>query len=73
MRTASQREISVKHLTAAGCSSTPALIAWKHDTQGDDDWVTGGYIDYILMEKLPRNRIWSWPGPMPREERDQLR
>ncbi|KAL1979309.1 hypothetical protein VTN96DRAFT_6229 [Rasamsonia emersonii] len=74
MRVTSQREVSaLEHLTAVGCSSTPALFAWKHETQGDDDWIPGGYIDYILMEKLPGTSPGYWSGVMKREERDQLR
>jgi hypothetical protein len=74
MRSTSQREVSaLDYLTKAGCSSTPKLFAWKHETQGDDDWVPGGYIDYILMEKLPGETPGYWSGRMSRAERDQLR
>ncbi|KAF4188604.1 hypothetical protein CNMCM7927_001299 [Aspergillus lentulus] len=74
MRAASQREVSaLDYLTKAGCSSTPKLFAWKHETQGNDDWVPGGYIDYILMEKLPGETPGYWSGRMSRAERDQLR
>ena len=60
-------------LTNAGCSSTPALFSWVQKQQDSDLWVPGGYILYILMEKLPGVN----PAPifrhMDRQERDDLR
>ncbi|GES66803.1 hypothetical protein ATEIFO6365_0016009100 [Aspergillus terreus] len=44
---------ALQTLTQAGCSSSPKLLAWKHELQGESDWVPGGVMDYILMEKLP--------------------
>jgi hypothetical protein len=74
MRTASRREVSaLDYLTKVGCSSTPKLFAWKHETEGDDDRVPGGYIDPILLEKLPGETPGYWSGCMSRAERDQLR
>ncbi|GAB1217500.1 hypothetical protein ATERTT37_006739 [Aspergillus terreus] len=49
-----EREVdALQTLTQAGCSSSPKLLAWKHELQGESDWVPGGVMDYILMEKLP--------------------
>lgn len=74
IRKYSQYEIrALEHLTKLKCSSTPAIFAWKHETQGDDDWVPGGYLDYILMERLPGSRPNGFPGSMERKDRDQLR
>jgi hypothetical protein len=64
---------ALKRLTAAGCSSTPTFFAWKHETQGDDGWVPGGYIDYILMERVPGSRPNYWSQDMDKEERAELR
>jgi hypothetical protein len=70
----SQFEIcALERLPKAGCSSSPAIMTWKHETQDSDDRVPGGYRDYILMEKLPGSRPSYFPGCMDREERDQLR
>lgn len=50
-----QKEINGLDLfTKAGCSSTPRLFAWKHEIQGSEDWVPGGFTDYVLMERMPR-------------------
>ncbi|KAI9035056.1 uncharacterized protein KD926_004672 [Aspergillus affinis] len=47
------REIkALQGLTKARCSCTPGFKAWKHETQNRDDWVPGGFIDYILMTRL---------------------
>ncbi|RJE22201.1 hypothetical protein PHISCL_05449 [Aspergillus sclerotialis] len=74
IREKSQLEIhALEHLTKSKCSSTPAIFAWKHETQGDDGWVPGGYLDYILMERLPGSRPNCILGTMERKERDQLR
>ena len=74
MRFATKREIeALEYLTTVGCSATPALLASKHETQGEDDWVPGGFLDYILMEKLPGVECPYWSGCMDRLERDQLR
>lgn len=64
---------ALKKLTEGGCSCTPALLGWTHKTQGDHLWVPGGYIDFILMEKLPgiapEDAFWGFD----QKERDQLR
>ncbi|RJE25699.1 hypothetical protein PHISCL_01962 [Aspergillus sclerotialis] len=74
MRFATKREIEVlEYLTKAGCSSSPAFLASKHETQDEDGWVPGGYLDYILMEKIPGVRPPYWTGGMDRWERDCLR
>lgn len=43
---------ALEKLTKAGCSCTPTLLAWKHEKQDSHMWIPGGFIDYILMEKL---------------------
>ena len=40
-------------LTQAGCSSTPTLLVWKQEKQTEHDWIPGGYIVYVLMNKFP--------------------
>ncbi|BCR91302.1 uncharacterized protein ACHE_70145A [Aspergillus chevalieri] len=47
------REIkALKDLTEAKCFCTPKFRAWKHENQDRNDWVPGGFLDYIVMEKL---------------------
>lgn len=40
-------------LTECGCSVAPRLISWTREQQDETMWVPGGYVVYILMEKLP--------------------
>ncbi|KAL1998286.1 hypothetical protein VTN02DRAFT_6464 [Thermoascus thermophilus] len=60
-------------LTNAHCSCTPALFSWVKKQQGNDQWVPGGYILYILMEKLPGVNPAPIYDHMTRQERDDLR
>lgn len=63
---------ALRCLTQAGCSSSPALLGWKRETQSNTDWVPGGYIEYILMERMPGVRPPPYWQPMAQEERDRL-
>ena len=68
-----QNEIeALRMLTQAACSSSPTLLAWKQERQNADMWLPGGYIVYILMNKLPGICIESIDF-LPRHERDELR
>ena len=68
-----QNEIEgLRILTQAACSSSPTLLAWKKEKQTPNMWLPGGYIVYILMNKLPGIRI-DFVGVLPRQERDELR
>ena len=70
---ATQNELkALQMLTQAGCSSSPTLLAWKHERQNDDMWLPDGYIVYILMNKLPGIRIENIKS-LPCQERDELR
>src|SRR4051794_14003128 len=40
-------------LTERGCSASPRLISWTREVQDETMCVPGGYVVYILMEKLP--------------------
>lgn len=48
---------ALKLFTEKGCTSTPKLLAFEEETQSSHDSVPGGYILYLLMEKLPGSRI----------------
>ncbi|KAH8821901.1 hypothetical protein F5884DRAFT_828068 [Xylogone sp. PMI_703] len=60
-------------LTKANCSSTPALLASGSDKQGAGPGVPGGYIFYILMEKLPGVVPNIWGPGMGQQELADLR
>lgn len=63
---------ALEHLSKRGCSSAPTLLAWKHGVQAEHQWVPGGYVVYILMNKLPGVPVDNIAG-LPRDERDSLR
>ncbi|BCS05375.1 uncharacterized protein AKAW2_81176S [Aspergillus luchuensis] len=60
-------------LTKAGCSSTPHLIDWMKRQQTQDEWVPGGYIHFIVMEKVPGVDVSLNFDTLDRKERDELR
>lgn len=63
---------ALEHLTEMKCSSSPRLLAEMQMEQDETMWIPGGYVDCILMERLPGRApldFWSWP----REKRDELR
>ncbi|CAI7653643.1 unnamed protein product [Penicillium glandicola] len=65
---------------------TPALLGIKEEVQGPDGFVPGGYITYIVFERVPGTRLADdqqapWPGfplhtffqKFERTERDKIR
>ncbi|KAH8804583.1 hypothetical protein F5884DRAFT_859207 [Xylogone sp. PMI_703] len=70
----SRREVeALTILTRAKCSSSPTLFSWECEEQDGHMWVPGGYILYILMEKLPGIEPTQFYNQMDRKERDDLR
>src|SRR5438105_11026390 len=72
----STHELEVlKTLTAAGCSCTPKLLAFKWATQDQETMpVPGGYMIFLLMEKVPGQTLldfdfWSFS----KEKRQKMR
>ena len=77
----------LQKLTEAKCPAAPSLLAVKKDKQrepllsgahareenGESPWVPGGYIVFILMEKLPGRDLFhlsEWGFSL--EERDEV-
>jgi len=60
-------------ITKNGCASTPELLSFKQEEQGNDMWVPGGYILYILMSRLPGERLRNLFWRLDRTERDEIR
>ncbi|KAL5340318.1 hypothetical protein BJX70DRAFT_361414 [Aspergillus crustosus] len=61
-------------LTENKCESTPTIREYHITQQGDDDLVPGGFLHYILMDRVPgvelsQDVFWS----LDREERDDIR
>ncbi|KAJ9224917.1 hypothetical protein DTO169E5_568 [Paecilomyces variotii] len=44
---------ALRTFTEKGCASTPKLLGYKEEVQGPQDIVPGGFILYLLMERLP--------------------
>lgn len=66
-------EIQVlQQLTEAGCSCTPTLIDYDVVSQSDDEYVPGGYIAFILMEKLPGRNLENF-HTFSLKKRDEVR
>ena len=42
------------------CKYAPTLLACKHDTQDADGPVQGGYITYLLMTKVPGDKLGTY-------------
>lgn len=56
---------ALKHLTDNKCSATPKLLGWHYDTQDVTDLVPGGYVTYLVWEKVPgdplsEEEFWSF-------------
>lgn len=66
-------EIDVlQQLTEAGCSCTPKLVDYVIVAQSQDEFVPGGYIAFILMEKLPGRNLDSF-NTFSLKKRDEVR
>ncbi|KAE8374353.1 hypothetical protein BDV26DRAFT_300285 [Aspergillus bertholletiae] len=50
------------------CMSTPELIYSCVDTQGSDDELPGGYIAFIVMQKVPGRRLEIFERLTPHEQ-----
>ncbi len=66
---------ALETLTKAGCAAAPKLLSWTQGQQDNTMWVPGGYIVYILMEKLPgAPPVDFWvEGRYSLEERNEIR
>lgn len=57
-----------------GCTSVPRFLGWDEKKQGERDLVPGGYIKYLVWEKVPGESLtqevfWS----LDRRTRDDIR
>lgn len=63
---------NLQQLTELGCSCTPKLLDFRIDYQIKGDNVPGGFILYLLIEKVPGRNLLNF-GSLPMSERDQVR
>lgn len=67
------REIeNLEELTEAGCNSTPRLIEYFSYMQHSQMRNPGGYILFIVMEKVQGQNLQNF-GDLLMEERDSVR
>lgn len=67
---------ALEQLTRERCSSAPKLLKYKQDRQDRDMSVPGGYIVYILMDRLPGVRLndfWARDATERQEIRDAFK
>ncbi|GKZ29601.1 hypothetical protein AbraIFM66950_005633 [Aspergillus brasiliensis] len=54
------------------CRSTPKLLGYAVETQIDSDELPGGYIAYIVMQKVPGENLHGFDR-LPKEEQNRIR
>lgn len=55
--------VVMKRLKKMGCRVVPDLLGYQEDKQGPDDFVPGGFITYLVWQKVPGESLeygaWS--------------
>ncbi|KAK2767508.1 hypothetical protein FQN54_003665 [Arachnomyces sp. PD_36] len=69
---ASYEFYNYKRLGELRCRCTPKLLGHKLVSQSEDDDVPGGFILYLLIQKLPGRNLVNF-GDLPISERDEVR
>jgi len=65
---------ALKAFTENRCTATPKLFGYQLDTQDADDLVPGGYIIYLVWEKVPGNSLDSqYFWGLPYNQREVIR
>lgn len=62
----------LEDLTERGSSCTPKLLDYALEAQRENEHVPGGYIVFILMERLPGRNLTNF-DTFPLEKRDEVR
>ena len=63
---------NLERLTEGKCGCTPHLIDSYIFRQTEDEFIPGGYISVVLMEKVPGYNLMNF-HEFPLEERNQVR
>lgn len=69
---ASYEFYNLKRLSRLGCSSTPKLLGHTLASQSQDEYVPGGFIIYLLIEKVPGRNLINF-ADLSLSERDEVR
>ncbi|KUM63788.1 hypothetical protein ACN42_g3295 [Penicillium freii] len=69
---------ALKDLTKNKCTAAPKLLGYRFDKQDANDLVPGGYIMYLVWEKVPGepldiNEFWSLPFSQRQIFRDKFK
>jgi len=59
---------SFKLLQSGGCSAVPRFLGHAESSQREHDLVPGGYVRYLVWEKVPGEPLteeffWAWMAP----------
>lgn len=64
--------LALQLLDKGGCSVSPKLLTWFNSWQTPEMLIPGGYIMFLVMEKLPGEPLTDfWDRPF--EEREKIR
>lgn len=63
---------NLERLTKGNCSCTPHLIDSHIFRQTEDEFIPGGYISVVLMEKVPGHNLMNF-DEFPLEKRNRVR
>lgn len=65
---------AMMHLTENGCTATPKLLGYQFDSQEANDFVAGGYILYLVWEKVKGDSLDSeYFWNLPYDQREVVR
>lgn len=67
-----QEVLCLEHLNERNCSVTPRLIPDIVVKQPDDMWIPGGYLMFVVMEKVPGEDLTDhWERPLAERQKIQ--
>ena len=64
---------ALTRLTRGKCPYTPKLLSILSEKQDHKMWIPGGFIVFILMEKVPGVPLDNFWSDMTRSQRDEVR
>lgn len=65
--------VALRALTDMNCTATPKLLGWQHDIQGSNDLVPGGFVTYLVWEKVPGDPLGEEFWRLPYDQRESIR
>lgn len=65
--------VALRDLTDMNCTATPRLLGWRHYTQDSDDLVPGGFVTYLVWEKVPGDPLGEEFWSLDYDQRERIR